>query len=421
MRSKLKQILLAYEIEASIGLARAGPTVTAYPINLPRGTRISKLNAVLQDIARDLNVQSIRLVKDKGQLYLEIPNTKRDIVLFSDTLSQKEYMFSGKYDLILGVDIFGVTTVANLRKLPHLLVAGSTGSGKSVGLHMLICSLLAKNKPSDLQLLLIDPKKTELSMYEKLPHLLSDVITESNDATIALEWCVNEMENRYRKMEQANSRDMLQDMPVILIIIDEMADLILSSDADIKNNLIKLAQKARACGIHIIAATQRPSREIVTGLIKANFPARLAYKTASSIDSRVILDAKGAELLLGQGDSLYMHTGALKRLQGAYISDEYMLKYVDNLNMRFKRVEEKRIFKHEVYTNPINTVDKRTLAREKIRLAEEKSRLKDTERKRKKNLKINLALWGVFFYSLYRMIKSFIKLFDFKGYKAKMR
>ncbi len=402
MKSLLDKTFKIYNIDAIIGESIVSPVVTAYQINLTVGTRLANVNSVLQDIARDIGVQSVRLVNHKGDLYLEIPNLSQKVIHFRDTIQSKEFISSAKYELLLGIDTFNNISLVNLRKLPHLLVGGSTGSGKSVGIHMIICSLLAKNTPNTLQLLLIDPKKTELTMYNGLPHLISEVITEADNASVGLQWAVDEMERRYQVMQLQDIRDMPDDLPVILIVIDEMADLILSSVDDIETNLIRLAQKARACGIHIIAATQRPSREVVTGLIKANFPARLAYRTASVIDSRVILDMRGAELLLGQGDSLYSNVGQIKRIQAAFIDDEYLLKFIKTLTKLYKRANNVVTFNIIKEKNDTQVIDK-----------------KENKNKSQRNKKIDIALWGVFGYTLYKLIKSFFKVLTapVKGYR----
>jgi S-DNA-T family DNA segregation ATPase FtsK/SpoIIIE len=392
MKKLIIDTLKLYDIHATIGEIRISPTVSVYELILPRGSRINKLEAVLQDVARDIGVPSIRLMRNK-KLYLEIPNSIHEAVMFADCIRSPDFMHSGRYDVLLGVDVFGKVTTADIRKMPHLLVAGATGSGKSVGIHSLINSLLIKNTPDSLQLILIDPKKTELSMYKNIPHLIGDVITEADEAANALEFLVSKMESRYEEMENADSRDMLDSMPLIVVVIDEMADLMLSGVDTIETNLIRLAQKARACGIHVIAATQRPSREVVTGLIKANFPARLAFKTASVIDSRVILDSRGAELLLGHGDSLYMHVGALKRLQGAFMDDTYLLKLLNSIRNRYPVKKDKQDFSTKSLNNNDNSdMNQRTV------------------KKMSTNTKINLALWGTFFYTIFKMVKTILRV-----------
>jgi S-DNA-T family DNA segregation ATPase FtsK/SpoIIIE len=395
MKDLLIKLFSVYGFKVDIHHGIESPSVTTYQFNLETGTRLTAVQAVLNDIARDAGLRSIRLVNDKGQLYLEVPNNEQSTILFSDLIKNDTYMHSNQYDLMLGIDSFNNMALTNLRKLPHLLIGGSTGSGKSVGIHMLINSLLAKNKPDTLQLLLIDPKRTELGMYNGLPHLIGEVVTEAETADNALLWLVNEMERRYTLMEQNDTRELMEGEAVILVVIDEMADLIMSGIKDIEKNIIRLAQKARACGIHIIAATQRPSREVVTGLIKANFPARLAYRTASSIDSRVILDSKGAETLLGQGDSLFYNIGVMKRVQAAFISDKYLLELIDLWKGQYKRVNKLVIFEHD------NT--------DMLKKSENINITKNV--KKPKRDKVLLALIVFFCYSVYRMIKTGLKVF----------
>lgn len=391
MKDILIKLFSVYGFNADIHHGIQSPSVTTYQFNLKTGTRLTAVTAVLSDIARDAGLKSLRVVNNKGQLFLEVPNIEQTTILFSDAIKDSTYMHSNQYDIMLGIDSFNNMALTNLRKLPHLLIGGSTGSGKSVGIHMLINSLLAKNKPDTLQLLLIDPKRTELGMYNGLPHLIGEVVTEAETASLALEWLVNEMERRYTDMQENDTREMMEGEAVILVVIDEMADLIMSGIKEIETNIVRLAQKARACGIHIIAATQRPSREVVTGLIKANFPARLAYRTASSTDSRVILDIKGAETLLGQGDSLFYNIGSMKRVQAAYISDKYLIELIDSFIQRYTRVNRLVIFEHE-QTDMLNKPNHINMSV-----------------KKKKRDKVSLALWAFFFYNLYKMIKAGFK------------
>lgn len=391
MNELLIKLFKVYGFEVNIHDGIQSPSVTTYELDLKEGTRLTAISAVLQDVARDAGIQSLRVVNNKAKLYLEVPNSEQTTILFSDLIKSDSFKQSKQYDLLLGIDSFNNMALTNLRKLPHLLIGGSTGSGKSVGIHMLINSLLEKNKPDTLQLLLIDPKRTELGMYNGLPHLIGEVVTEAETANNALEWLVNKMERRYTVMQENDTREVMPDMAIILVVIDEMADLIMSGIKEIESNIVRLAQKARACGIHIIAATQRPSREVVTGLIKANFPARLAYRTASSIDSRVILDSKGAETLLGQGDSLFYNVGSMKRVQAAFISDKYLLELIDSFKKRYQRVNKLVIFEHD-NTDMLS-----------------KSNNVNMNVKKKKRDKVALALFAFFCYSVYKMIKAFLK------------
>lgn len=395
MKNLLIKLFSIYGFKVNIHHGIQSPSVTTYQFNLETGTRLTAVTAILNDVARDAGIQSLRVVNNKGQLYLEVPNSEQTTILFSDLIKDTTYMHSDRYDLMLGIDSFNNMALTNLRKLPHLLIGGSTGSGKSVGIHMLINSLLAKNKPETLQLILIDPKRTELGMYNGLPHLIGEVVTEAETANSALEWLVNEMERRYTLMEQNDTRELMEGEAVILVVIDEMADLIMSGIKEIESNIIRLAQKARACGIHIIAATQRPSREVVTGLIKANFPARLAYRTASSIDSRVILDSRGAETLLGQGDSLFYNVGTMKRIQAGFISDKYLLKLIESFKKRYTRVNKLVIFEHGSNNNDNSNALKNN----------------NNNVKKKKRDRVAIALWAFFFYNVYRMIKTGLRVF----------
>lgn len=344
MKDKIINVLKAYNIDATITHVITSAAVTRYIITLPIATRLSKLKNRLSDIERDLQVNSIRLVQENAMLILEIANVKRKTILFKDVYKNPNFRHNGQYNILLGMNLNNKLSTIDLRKLPHLLIAGATGSGKSVGIHSILCSLLVKNSPKQLELLLIDPKKTELSFYNGLPHLLTkEVITENEEASNALAWAIDEMENRYTIMNKNNVRDVTSlNLSTIVIIIDELADLILSGDKSIIHNLIRLAQKARACGIHIIAATQRPSSDVITGLIKANFPARLCYRTASKIDSRIILDqnSDGASLL-GNGDSLFHSSnGTMQRVQSAYITDNEINTIVSHCNKEYKRVRD---------------------------------------------------------------------------------
>lgn len=407
MKELLLKLFKLYGFNIIINNEIISPSVITYEIKLSHGTKLATLNAVLQDIARDAGLNSIRLVKEQGKLFLEVSNESPKTVLFTNIIKHDSFRHSGQYDILMGINTHNKLTFANLRKLPHLLIGGSTGSGKSVGIHMLLCSLLAKNSPETLQIMLIDPKKTELGMYDKVPHLLTNVITNAEAAATALNLMVIEMEQRYQTMQQHNAREMLPDMPVILIVIDEMADLMLSGVDDLETNLIRLAQKARACGIHIIAATQRPSREVVTGLIKANFPARLAYKTASAIDSRVILDSKGAELLLGQGDSLYYNSGRLQRVKATFMDDETLAHVIE-------AVSHYNPLKHKIILDNNTSIENN---KEPFTKAEQRM----LRRKNIKSKSITLALWGLFIYTSIKMIKSVVKFIfsPVKGYTPK--
>ncbi|MEE3003428.1 MAG: DNA translocase FtsK 4TM domain-containing protein [Pseudomonadota bacterium] len=337
-----------------------GPVVTRFELKLAAGTKVSSISNLAKDLARTLSVTSVRIVDvipGKSVIGLEIPNTKRQIVRLRDLISSNSYTSAvSPVTIILGKDISGHPVVVDLAKMPHLLVAGTTGSGKSVGLNAMLLSFLYKSSCENLRLILIDPKMLELSVYDDIPHLLTPVITDMREAAGALRWCVAEMERRYKlmsvlgvrniagyneKVDRANkegsplldplfmSEDgaeppLLQKLPAIVVVADEYADMIMVLGKKVEQLIARLAQKARAAGIHLVLATQRPSVNVVTGLIKANIPTRIAFQVSSRIDSRTVLDQQGAEQLLGHGDMLYLPpgTGVPVRVHGAYVSDD---------------------------------------------------------------------------------------------------
>jgi len=347
--------------------AQAGPVITRYEIEPATGVKGSQIVNLGKDLARALSLVSIRVVETipgKNLMGLELPNPKRQMVKLSEILGSQIYHGSpSSVTMALGKDIAGNAVVADLAKMPHLLVAGTTGSGKSVGINAMILSLLYKADASQTRLILIDPKMLEMSVYEGIPHLLAPVVTDMRHAANALNWCVAEMEKRYRLMSKMGVRNLtgfnnkirdaakreelipnpfsltpdapepLKELPTIVVVIDELADLMMVVGKKIEELIARLAQKARAAGIHLILATQRPSVDVITGLIKANIPTRIAFQVSSRIDSRTILDQMGAETLLGQGDMLYMPsgTGLPIRVHGAFVSDEEVHRVVDAL------------------------------------------------------------------------------------------
>jgi S-DNA-T family DNA segregation ATPase FtsK/SpoIIIE len=355
--------LLDFGIEAQVSEVHPGPIVTRFELLLAPGLKVSKVSALAKDLARALSVVSVRIVEvipGKPSVGLEIPNEKREMVRLSEILHSKAYDDSSSpLTLGLGKDIGGRPIVVNLAAMPHLLVAGTTGSGKSVGVNAMILSLLYKASPADVRLILIDPKMLELSVYEGIPHLLTPVVTDMKEASNALRWCVAEMERRYQLMsalgvrnisgyntkiqeadkqgepildplfvanDQVNpeaSADPLTQLPTIVIVVDEFADMMMVVGKKVEELIARLAQKARAAGIHLILATQRPSVDVITGLIKANIPTRMAFQVSSKVDSRTILDQMGAEQLLGHGDMLYLPPGTSipERVHGAFVSD----------------------------------------------------------------------------------------------------
>lgn len=321
-----------------------GPVVTTYEYSPAPGVKINKIVGLADDLALGLRAKSVRVVGSvpgKAALGIEIPNEKRQIVYIRDLIGAENYRKnSDKLSIALGLDVVGNLAMDNLAKMPHLLIAGATGAGKSVGINTIIASILFNATPAEVRFLMIDPKRIELSGYEGIPHLLHPVVVDPRLASRALNWAVREMERRYRLLEEAkvknfdsynkNSKDKI---PYIVVIVDELADLMMVASKDVETAIARLAQMARASGIHLILATQRPSVDVLTGLIKANFPTRISFKVSSKIDSRTILDATGAEHLLGAGDMLLLAPGTstIRRIHGAYISETETARVVEFL------------------------------------------------------------------------------------------
>jgi len=313
-----------------------GPTVTQYTLKPSEGIKLSRIVALQNDLALSLATHPIRIeapIPGKSLVGIEVPNKTSAIVRLKNILESSSFRKNNKSLLFgLGLNVSGNPENADLAKMPHLLIAGSTGSGKSVCINSIIISFLHNNAPSRLRMILIDPKRVELSMYNGIPHLLSPVISDPGKAINALKWAVKEMEDRLVKLQDAGARDIdsynarkgIEKLPYIVIIIDELADLMASNSNGIEAGIVRIAQMARAVGIHLIVSTQRPSVEVITGLIKANIPARIAFRVASQIDSRTILDGSGAEKLLGNGDMLFLQGDLSKpvRIQGAYLTEE---------------------------------------------------------------------------------------------------
>ena len=362
----LEAVLDDYGIKGEIVSVRPGPVVTMYELEPAPGLKASRVIGLSDDIARSMSALSARVstVPGRSVIGIELPNDKREMVSFREILSSRDYGDGNhRLPLALGKDIGGEPIVANLAKMPHLLIAGTTGSGKSVAINTMILSLLYKLTPDECRLIMIDPKMLELSVYDGIPHLLSPVVTDPKKAVVALKWVVGEMEERYRKMSKMGVRNIegyngrVRDalarnemfertvqtgfdeetgdpifeteefapeaMPYIVVIVDEMADLMMVAGKEIEACIQRLAQMARASGIHLIMATQRPSVDVITGTIKANFPTRISFQVTSKIDSRTILGEQGAEQLLGMGDMLYMAGGGrITRIHGPFVSDE---------------------------------------------------------------------------------------------------
>jgi len=341
---QLEQKLKNFGVSGNVVGISPGPVVTTYEFSPAPGIKINKIVGLADDLALGLKAKSVRVVGSipgKAALGIEIPNENRQIVYIRDLLGAKEYRSnSSKLTIALGLDVVGNLAMGNLAKMPHLLIAGATGAGKSVGINTIIASILYNATPDEVRFLMIDPKRIELSGYEGIPHLLHPVVVDPKLASRALNWAVREMERRYKMLEEAKVKSFdsynqtaEEKMPYIVVIVDELADLMMVASKDVEAAIARLAQMARAAGIHLILATQRPSVDVLTGLIKANFPTRISFRVSSKIDSRTILDTSGAEHLLGAGDMLYLPPGgsSLQRIHGAYISEKETSEIVEFL------------------------------------------------------------------------------------------
>jgi len=351
-----------FNIDVDMEGANVGPRVTQFTLKPPSGTKLSKISALDRELSLNLAAQSIRIeapIPGKRAVGIEVPNVKAATVRMASILDDKVWKKDNEpLGFAIGRDIGGKPVVAALNKMPHLLIAGQTGSGKSVMINTLLTSLLYNNSPSDLKLILVDPKQVELTPYNDIPHLLTPVITEPEKCISALKWAVSEMERRLRTFAENKKRNIaeynniknLDDMPYVVIVIDELADLMMMAARDVEALIVRIAQKARAAGIHLVLATQRPSVDVITGLIKANVPARIAFTVASQIDSRTIIDGVGAEKLLGMGDMLFSTSDMAKpmRVQGAFITDDETIKVTD-----FLRMQRPPQYDDEVVSQPV--------------------------------------------------------------------
>lgn len=358
----IKESLENFNIEVEMEGANIGPRVTQYTLRPPSGIKLTKIKALEDNLALDLAAQTIRIeapIPGKRAVGIEVPNVKAAHVRVSSILQSSEWTsMNSPLGFAIGKDISGQPIVGALDKMPHLLVAGQTGSGKSVMINTILTSLLYKNSPSDLKLILVDPKQVELKPYDDMPHLLAPVITEPEKCISALKWTVAEMERRYKALSEVHKRNIQEynalkkeeGMPYIVVVIDELADLMMMAARDVEALIVRIAQKARAVGIHLILATQRPSVDVITGLIKANIPARVAFTVASQVDSRTIIDQIGAEKLLGQGDMLLLTADMPKpkRIQGAFITDEETVKVTD-----FIRDQRQPSYDDDVISQPV--------------------------------------------------------------------
>lgn len=372
MSREVEQRLADFGIEVQVVAVHPGPVITRFEMQLAPGMKVSRITNLAKDLARSLSVSSVRVVEvitGKSVVGLELPNENREMVRLSEVLSSQPYdQARSALSLALGKDIQGHPVIVDLAKMPHLLIAGTTGSGKSVGVNAMLLSMLYKASPNDLRMLMIDPKMLELSMYDGIPHLISPVITDMKEAAQGLRWCVAEMERRYRLMSSVGVRNLsgfnnkvreannagkpipdplwnevpgvetptLEPLPFIVIVIDELADMMMVVGKKVEQLIARIAQKARASGIHMILATQRPSVDILTGLIKSNIPTRIAFQVSSKIDSRTILDQTGAENLLGHGDMLYLAPGDSQpvRVHGAFVDDHEVKHVTDDWKKR---------------------------------------------------------------------------------------
>lgn len=374
----LEQKLDDFGVKGKVETVVPGPVITRFEFKPAPGIKINKVVNLTDDLALALRAISIRIIAPipgRAVIGIEVPNAKREIVVFKDIAgSQAFHQSRSKLTLGMGKDIVGNPVVANLEDMPHLLIAGATGTGKSVGLNAMICSLLYKSLPEDVKMIMIDPKRIELSVYDGIPHLISPVVTDMKKATNALFWAVREMERRYKLLSESRVRNITQynrkiekeaqapkpveeneevvvkeKLPYIVIIIDELADLMMVGSRDVEVGLARLAQMARASGIHLIIATQRPSVDVLTGVIKANFPTRLSFQVSSKTDSRTIIDSNGAETLLGNGDMLFLPPGTakLQRIHGAYISEDELMRVIE-----FLKEQKPPEYVHEILEAP---------------------------------------------------------------------
>ncbi len=348
----LKETLNSFGVDATVVGINPGPTVTQYEVQPASGVKITSIASLADDLALALKCGQVRVVAPipgKATVGIEVPNIKGRVVTLKELITQEEFLSaSKKLSVALGKDITGETFIASLKEMPHVIIAGSTGSGKSVCVNTLIASLIFKYTPEEMRLVLVDPKRVEMTVYQGLPHLALPVMNDSKEAHLALKWLVREMEERYTQLAKMGARDIdsfndkvavkreagntdVYPMYYIVVLVDELADLMMVGKDQVEESITRLAQMARAVGIHLVLATQRPSVEVITGIIKANFPSRIAFQVASKVDSRTILDMNGAEALLGRGDMLYLPPGAPKpsRLQGAFVTLEEIERLVD--------------------------------------------------------------------------------------------
>ena len=355
----LEETLEDFGIQAKVTDIERGPIITRYELEPAPGIKVNRIEALEDDLALAMKAQAVRIIAPipgKARVGIEVPNAQSSIVVLKDVLASKEFQEAkSKLTLSLGKDITGRAVVADLDDMPHLLIAGTTGSGKTVCVNSMILSLLYKNSPNDLKFLMIDPKMVELMPFNGMPHLLCPVVTDAKKASQALNWVVSEMEERYQLLAKVGVRSIeaynekQENIPYIVVVVDEFADLMTVAPDQIENGVQRLAQLARAVGIHLILATQRPSVDVITGVIKANLPARISFKVASKVDSRTVLDMNGADKLLGRGDMLFLQPGdsKLNRIQGTWVKDEEIQRVVDFIKNQGEPVYDEEILKEQ--------------------------------------------------------------------------
>lgn len=384
---RIEECLDSFGIKSKVVQINIGPSVTCFELKPQRGVKVSKILNLSDDLSLALATSDIRIeapIPGKSHVGIEVPNSQKEVVGLKEMIASEEFMKSSKeLPFVLGKSISGLPKVSAIEKMPHLLVSGATGSGKSVCINTIIMSILYKHSPDEVKLLLIDPKIVELSIYNGIPHLIMPVITDPKKASSSLFWAIREMERRYKLFEENHVRDIssyrdlseidenIEKLPYVVIIIDELSDLMMTAASEVEDYITRLAQKSRACGIHLIIATQRPTVDVITGTIKANIPSRIAFAVTSQIDSRTILDMSGAETLLGKGDMLFAPSDAMKpmRIQGAFVSDSEVLRVVNYIKQtREEEYDKKAMETVEEKTKIVENDDEDELIDEAIEI-----------------------------------------------------
>lgn len=384
---RIEECLDSFGIKSKVVQINIGPSVTCFELKPQRGVKVSKILNLSDDLSLALATSDIRIeapIPGKSHVGIEVPNSQKEVVGLKEMIASEEFMKSTKeLPFVLGKSISGLPKVSAIEKMPHLLVSGATGSGKSVCINTIIMSILYKHSPDEVKLLLIDPKIVELSIYNGIPHLIMPVITDPKKASSSLFWAIREMERRYKLFEENHVRDIssyrdlseidenIEKLPYVIIIIDELSDLMMTAASEVEDYITRLAQKSRACGIHLIIATQRPTVDVITGTIKANIPSRIAFAVTSQIDSRTILDMSGAETLLGKGDMLFSPSDAMKpmRIQGAFVSDSEVLRVVNYIKQtREEEYDKKAMETVEEKTKIVENDDEDELIDEAIEI-----------------------------------------------------